>query len=355
MASKPLTQPKDSTHIQDTINELFWYFLRLAATCDSIAILKFIALAHRVADGTLVDYLRLHPGGERDVFNFLPTTRDQDISHVAFDASKDVIDDTNETIVSALYCWAFLPEGTSKDIMNTMFDLLQRSGGVSLHGAVQMSGGNNAYAMALVSREPFWADRLLARPELNPGWNVPCNSTISGEANPIVPLLFGLNRSLLPDATMAQIVPRTNDDSINSYIPVSSFRLTALNYAIISYPQPISYPETLYALLLRPHLDMNPPKSHQSVRESIHGTLTLNQQMAVAQVFDRAQLAFASLPAIINDILYNTYALELSLPLCNIIAQYYRMPYPILSKKAQLWAKDNPTIHPLLVPLQGDE
>ncbi len=245
-------------------------------------------------------------------------TCDQDISRVSFDASRPVGK-------SFLYYWAFLHCRTKEEVIHTIFDLLQRNGGVTLKAALEGNPRVNAYILALSSRQPFWVDRLLTIPELHSGWSVRCNEDENGEKNeaPVFPLFRGLSMGLIPDATIAQIVPHSNDPALNASRYHETRQVTAFHVAILN-----GYPQTLYAILLRPGLEMNSPPMPSFVRHSIlfGGT---QKQTAITHAFDQAQLAFADLPTMLSNVLFTAIGLALSIPLCNIVAQYYRMPYPV--------------------------
>lgn len=125
-----------------------------------------------------------------------------------------------------------------------------------------------------------------------------------------------------------KIVPLMSDDAINSDATTHG----ALWYAIRNVQI-----ATLYQLLMRPGLNMNPVSDPRGAI-CLH---SLDNCQKVLSVFDEVAQVFSIVPRLIQTSYHGNepcsylgkessiYNDNLPLPLCQIIADYYRMPYPL--------------------------
>ncbi len=115
----------------------------------------------------------------------------------------------------------------------------------------------------------------------------------------------------------ASIVPMTDDETINA---IDSDSNSALYYAVSSLAL-----GALYKLLCRPSLDMNPVKSVFQAMKHLYNF----QRRQIIAVFDDAAAVFADVPCTIDDSIYASSGRTLSIAVCEIIAHYYRLRYPV--------------------------
>ncbi len=316
-----------------------------------------LILCHRIADGTLQRFCSdpnfstwsLHAQIESVTGN--EKCDQPDISQVSFDEEKDELNG-----FSCLWHWSRPSLFMDESHIQAMFQLLKRSGGVTLAAALAIPEGQcfNVYGNVASRTCQHYIDCVLAEPLLDSGWNITGYSTW-GHPHRISPLLQYLVSLKASDATCAKIVERTDDETINlSDDPDQRNPLfCAVHYGFL---------ETLRALALRPSLDMNPKLSiyancycksaiptsplesplletpssvstspSPDIETSVPTRETTIHGHPVHQVFAEMQRVYDILPTLINDAIFDCYGVTLGQPVCCIVAQYYRMPYPIFS------------------------
>ncbi len=317
---------------------------RLFQTCfdDTHGPSNALILGHWVADGLLVEHIR--NGTVRATASVLELVRTirqcecdptlDNVSSVVFDATE--LDDTGTPY---LWFWAHSSRyqfQVSRDV-GVSFQLLLQNGGVTLSAAlaqpvtIENPSRRNVYSFAAQDHNANYLKCLLSVPQLNMGWSMPC------EANDCTPLLAAL-KVMNTDANCARIAALTNDYAINSTV-LSHTKTSASTVgegpkSALWFAVNLSHLDTLRILLLRPSLEMNPPAL--SVYDALRYK-TDYRRRAVGEVFDDVQKTFDILPAFLNDTLYEFCGIPFGLPVCLIIAQYYRMPYPIPPCRSHLY------------------
>ncbi len=304
-------------------------FNKYSSDCSLVMVVK---LVHCIANGTAVKWLRqgvpqlgilgIHNSKEcfarvqHTVFdnlkNFVLEFSVVDakrINEVHFDASG-----VDSWGVSCLSRWATQNDRHTTQHVTESFQLLKRSGGVTLQAAlVYTKMTHNAYHCSLLSSRTDWVDCLLSEPTLNDGWSIPYDQKQT-------PLLSALSSNQLiasREKNSLSIMPVMSDSAINT---IDEYGNTALYLAI---RRPLIL--LLEALLMRPGLNMNP--SVVTVRFALQHVLPVHRQ-SVVEVFNIVARRFAILPLLIHDAVYTGWQTILPIPLCTIIYQYYRTPYP---------------------------
>ncbi len=212
-------------------------------------------------------------------------------------------------------------EDDSEQDVKDSFQLIKRNGGVTLAHALSFPNGSgrfnsvNFYGFVLTSGNEFALDTILSEPELRPGWNVVCTTKCRS-----TPLIYALSISF-GDSNATRIVHVSDDETINA---VDANFKSALFYAVVN-----QHLEALYALLCRPSLDMNPLFSVRHAMDKLNSVGQLESvEDEIIDVFDQAAAVFAGVPYMIRDSVYAFTGIRIPLSLCDIVAQYYRMPYP---------------------------
>ncbi len=279
-----------------------------------------LLFAHRVADGTAVSRLREWRVNldSMSMFAHASGQRDQDISHIQFNVANF---DGKSCFRPALFHWVHksayeLQRATIgskqkvEDDCNQVFELLRRSGAVTYSAAIsrQCDAENNAFASASLCE--YTTRMLLMEPTLRLGWNVA--SDICGYVPLVHFLTFAaLNERLDPRPSATKIVELMSDEAINS---------GGALWRSVYFRTDI-----LRALLLRPGLDMNlQPDVKLAVKK-----LPYQWRESVIDVFDEVAKVFTVVPEMIQDLVLARYRIDIPLPLCQIVADYYRMPYPL--------------------------
>ncbi len=276
-----------------------------------------VKLMHCVANGTAVEWLR-QCMTQRVIYNNLACF-DLSISSVDAKRIDDVKFNTSATAPwggSCLSEWAMQSDSHATNYVTESFQLLKRSGGVTLQTA--LLAGNcvrNAYHCALLSHRMDWVMCLLSEPALNQGWNLP------SEQEP-TPLFNALSRdqslsSAVCEEMSLSIEPIMDDEAVNMS---DKYGYTLLLFAV---RRPIV--SLLKNLLSRPELNMNPIRTVRSGMRS----LLIAHQTSVIAAFDTVARRFSIVPLWIHEAVHNDCQITLPIPLCTIIYHYYRMPYPI--------------------------
>lgn len=295
-----------TTEEQRKMNDLFYYAWTANRGCCLPYVIK---LMQQVANGA-VNRAIVQGIDKTAYFQTLMTLPDDphvNIDAVTFDATQPASEGS-----SLLYYWSTNGDLYSADQVRITFELLQRSGGVTLKTALSNCPGTltNVYAMALNSDNPYWVNCLLNDSTLDSGWSVPTTRLNR------TPLMYALDfLRMAMNESVHHILAVTSDDAINA---CDSYGTTALDQTIT-----IGYPLILEALLLRPSLNMSP-----SLRSATH-LQSLSHCAAIISVFDKVAQVFDVVPLLIHNTLYTGFKITLPLPVCTIIYHYYRMPYPI--------------------------
>ncbi len=314
---------------QILISEMFWQLFRHTLTEPHLILI----FAHRVAEGTVLPTLRLgfndsFINDRLDYVRSLSPKRDQDISKVKFDASG-----TNREGKSCLFYWSLSDSSVKEDIQE-IFALLKRSGGVSLKLARHSHANQNVYTYALNSALRHWVDQLLSTPELNKGWSLqlpnlrtPLMHCVANGYAPLKSIIDQMDDESINVVDregntllfyfVQQICIERNEGSLGEGIAFASKPNSLIEAQSESYSLFIN---EFKLLLRRPSLDLNPK---QSIHRQMH------KLPSIRRAFDFAANVFSVVPQLVNDALYHGYALHVPIGVCQIIADYYRMPYPI--------------------------
>ncbi len=288
------------------MNALFYYVWTASHLHGLETIVK---LMQQVATGA-ANRAILQGINEMDYFIKLVSIPDDphvNIDAVTFDATQPAGDG-----LSLLHHWAVNADTHSAYQVRTTFELLQRSGGVTLAAALSdcQNTSPNTYARAINSKHPYWVNCLLSDSTLDEGWGVV--TTHVKRTTLILAMAY-----LHPKESIHRILQLTSDEAINA---PDRYGNTALVQSIT-----ICYPSILEALLLRLSLNLNPTPS---LRTDTHLQF-LNHSSTIISVFDKVARVFDVVPSLIHDALYDGFEITLPLPVCTIIYHYYRMPYPI--------------------------
>ncbi len=282
------------------------------------ALMMVVKLMHCIANGTAVEWLRQGVPQHTVYDNLksfvleLSVVDAKRINEIHFDASG--VDSWGEAYLSR---WAMQSDRHTPQNVTESFQLLKRSGGVTLQAAlVHTELCHTAYHCSLLSSRTDWVDCLLSEPALNDGWNIPCDQ----QQTPLLSALSSSSNQLIAsrERNSLTIIPIMSDSAINA---VDEYGNTAL-YLVIQR----SLVLLLEALLMRPGLNMNPSRT---VGSALGRFFSPVRRQPIVDVFNTVARRFAIVPSLIYESVYNGWQLTLPMPLCIIIYHYYRTPYPI--------------------------
>ncbi len=342
-ATKPPQPKKKKMRLEPTAAEqrqldgLFWSFLSGSGSVHRYYLSDVVLFAHRVADGTAIR--RIRDGASFSLpglSEFITGERNQDISAVAFDIT--VFPNRH---VSCMYKWVNAAVFMINQVLDfparyhgskhhvqleqdcdASFELLRRSGGVT----TDKVGFN---ALSLATRCPYTMRKLLNEPTLRDGWNLchkPAEISAQGNEGPLLSTATPLVQSLVDsnqekeenEQLRPKLIDIMTDEGINAFNPETHDALWwSIRFKKLA---------TLRALLLRPNLDMTRPCTDAFVG---FPRTDICERQRVLGVFDEVANHFAVLPIMMHQIILDRYGIVIPHPVCQIVAEYYRMPYPV--------------------------
>ncbi len=174
-----------------------------------------------------------------------------------------------------------------------------------------LSTSENTFSLAQSSRSGA-VQQFIDDPVLAPGFS----TAFTNDDQNRTPFAHSLARGT--EATAIQILSVTNDEALN--------RLDLAGQSALWYAIYREHLDVLQALLRRPNLDMN--NCSESIYRDFDHVESFGQQR-IMYVFDQAAALFADVPHLIHETVYGQSRTTLPLPICDIIFNYYRKPYPI--------------------------
>ncbi len=294
----------------------------------------FLRLAEHIAKGILCDFKSVASEvNAKEYIHRVATQRLEgiDLSSVTFNAAcpvafEDPLSKAKITYLRQWALWADPEQGVTTDAeVEQSFEFIRRNGGVTFDAAMTFpvdSLGhhyNNAYYMIANSAWAWAIQRFVDDPILAPGFNITETPPHFVGGKNLTPLVRSITQGKA--ATALQILSVTNDTTLNH---VDANGKSALFYAVDR-----AQLNVIFALLCRPGLDMNnsSPSVYSAINHMNH--MNASKRQSIIAVFDRAAALFAGVPHLIHETVYHDSCTTLPLPICDIIFNYYRMPYPI--------------------------
>ncbi len=285
---------------------------------------RFLRLAEHIAKGTVPHF----PSAKHETCKSLASMIEAnryveslatenlegiDISSVTFDAARPF--DRRYTFLRQWVLWS--DRAFNEFEVKQSFQFIQRNGGATVAAAMALPVDiygvvlYNAYSLIAQSWCSSAVRQFIEDPVLAPGFN-----SFTNEDTDRSPLIHSAAQG--QESTAGQILSVANDDTLN-YLDETG--KSALWYAIYR-----ARFNLLYELLRRPALDMN--NCSTSIYRALDHMEPCNQQR-IMHLFDQAAALFAHVPHLIHETVYRDSYTSLPLPICDIIFNYYRMPYPI--------------------------
>ncbi len=225
--------------------------------------------------------------------------------------------DINTTMPSKywLLLWAQTTELVSKQDVTRAFEFLQSSGAVSLSAATipnpRDPRAEGFFEYVLDHEETYWLDNVLGEPCLTPGWSI-----VNSEGQTPVHHLMWNQFTVECDEKCARVVDVMADNAINQSDRRGWTLLTlCLRKHLLL---------TLRKLLQRPSLKMNP-----SVTVRTRISFPSKRYVEIDRVFLEVASIFAIVSKLVQNSFHDGYSLTLDLPVAQIIADYYRLPFPV--------------------------
>ncbi len=235
--------------------------------------------------------------------------------------AKVKFDINNTPAMYWLLLWAQTTELASKEDVTRAFEFLKRSGAVLLSAATipnpRDPRAEGFFESVLDHEETYWLDNVLSEPCLTPGWSI-----VNTEGQTPVYHVMLNHFDVKCDEKCARVVDVMTDNAINQ----SDRRgWTLLNLCMGKHNL-----LTLRKLLLRPSLNMN--SRPNTIKFPI--AFTSERYREIESVFREVASIFSTVPKLVQDSFHDRFALTLDLPVAQIIADYYRLPFPVGGLKA---------------------